>query len=139
MLEGELRARVGGRGAQIGGRGDTLEVPAGTPHTMWNAGPGRARAVWQTRPALKTEAFFEMVWGLAQGERERRGDARPRQGRRDVQRVRGRVPPRAARPGMSWLRRRRARRAGRAGQGELHVGDPRFDDWEVMGDFDRRR
>lgn len=22
------------------------------------------------------------------------------------------------------------------GQGELHVGDPRFDDWEVVGDFD---
>ena len=36
---------------------------------------------------------------------------------------------------MSWLRRRpRGRRA--PGQGELHVGDPRFDDWEVVGDFD---
>jgi hypothetical protein len=45
--------------------GETLDVPAGTPHTMWNPGPQRARAVWQTRPALKTEAFFEIVWGLA--------------------------------------------------------------------------
>jgi len=36
---------------------------------------------------------------------------------------------------MSWLRRRRG--TPRApGQGELHVGDPRFDDWEVVGDFD---
>jgi hypothetical protein len=36
---------------------------------------------------------------------------------------------------MSWLRRRRS--APRApGQGELQVGDPRFDDWEVVGDFD---
>jgi hypothetical protein len=33
---------------------------------MWNPGPGPARAVWQTRPALKTEGFFELVWGLAQ-------------------------------------------------------------------------
>jgi hypothetical protein len=33
---------------------------------MWNPGPDRARAVWQTRPALRTEAFFELVWGLAQ-------------------------------------------------------------------------
>jgi hypothetical protein len=41
-------------------------LPAGTPHTMWNPGPRRARALWQTRPALKTEAFFELVWGLAQ-------------------------------------------------------------------------
>ena len=38
---------------------------------------------------------------------------------------------------MNWLRRRRAQGAdGVPGQGELHVGDPRFDDWEVMGDFD---
>jgi len=36
---------------------------------------------------------------------------------------------------MSWLRRRpRAPRT--PGQGELHVGDPRFDGWEVVGDFD---
>ena len=36
---------------------------------------------------------------------------------------------------MSWLkRRRRAQRV--AGQGELQIGDPRFDDWEVVGDFD---
>jgi hypothetical protein len=36
---------------------------------------------------------------------------------------------------MSWLRRRRAA-ARVAGQGELHIGDPRFDEWEVVGDFD---
>jgi hypothetical protein len=34
---------------------------------------------------------------------------------------------------MSWLRRRRERGAG--GQRELHVGDPRFDDWDVVHDF----
>ena len=27
-------------------------------------------------------------------------------------------------------------RDGRAEQGELHVGDPRFDDWEVVHDFE---
>jgi hypothetical protein len=38
---------------------------------------------------------------------------------------------------MSWLWRRRGRSEQRApGQGELQVGDPRFDDWEVVGDFD---
>jgi quercetin dioxygenase-like cupin family protein len=66
VLEGELRAQVGGA-EHVLHAGDTLDLPAGTPHSMWNPGPGRARAVWQTRPALKTEAFFEMVWGLAQG------------------------------------------------------------------------
>jgi len=65
VLEGELRARVGDEDRTVRA-GDTLEVPAGTPHAMWNAGPGPARALWQTRPALRTEAFFELVWGLAQ-------------------------------------------------------------------------
>lgn len=38
---------------------------------------------------------------------------------------------------MRWLRRRRAGgRRRMPGQGELHVGDPRFDGWEVVGDFD---
>jgi len=36
---------------------------------------------------------------------------------------------------MSWLRRR-GRTARAPGQGELHVGDPRFDDWDVVGEFD---
>jgi hypothetical protein len=31
---------------------------------MWAAEAG-TRVNWQTRPALKTEAFFETVWGLA--------------------------------------------------------------------------
>ena len=65
LLEGELHAKVGGADHMLHA-GDILDVPAGTPHSMWNPGPGRARAVWQTRPALRTEAFFEMVWGLAQ-------------------------------------------------------------------------
>ena len=66
VLEGELRARIGGTERTLAA-GETLDVPAGTPHSMWNPGPGRTRAGWQTRPALRTEAFFEMVWGLAQG------------------------------------------------------------------------
>jgi hypothetical protein len=36
---------------------------------------------------------------------------------------------------MSWLRRRaRGARTAR-GQRELHIGDPRFDDWDVVHDF----
>jgi mannose-6-phosphate isomerase-like protein (cupin superfamily) len=65
VIEGELRARVGDVEHTLRA-GETLDVPAETPHTMWNPGPERTRAVWQTRPALRTEQFFEMVWGLAQ-------------------------------------------------------------------------
>ena len=74
VLEGEVRARVGEVEHAIRA-GETLDVPAGTPHAMWNPGPGRARAAWQTRPALRTEAFFEMVWGLAQA--SARGEEMP--------------------------------------------------------------
>jgi hypothetical protein len=31
---------------------------------MWNEGPERARTLWQTRPALRTENFFETIVGL---------------------------------------------------------------------------
>jgi hypothetical protein len=55
--------------------GETLVVPVRTPHSMWNPGPGPARAVWQTRPALKTEAFFELVWGLARATKENPADS----------------------------------------------------------------
>jgi len=65
VLEGELHARIGDEQRTLRA-GDVLELPAATPHTMWNPGPGRARAIWQTRPALKTEALFELLWGLAQ-------------------------------------------------------------------------
>ncbi len=44
--------------------GEVLILPPGVPHQMWAAQAG-VRVNWQTRPALKTEAFFETVWGLA--------------------------------------------------------------------------
>ena len=44
--------------------GEILTIPPGTPHEMWAEDAG-SRANWQTRPALKTEEFFETVWGLA--------------------------------------------------------------------------
>lgn len=43
---------------------EVLTVAPGAPHQMWAAEAG-ARVNWQTRPALKTEAFFGNVWGLA--------------------------------------------------------------------------
>ena len=65
VLEGELQVRIGDAERTLPA-GETIDVPPGTPHAMWNAGPASARALWQTRPALRTEGFFELAWGLAQ-------------------------------------------------------------------------
>jgi len=44
--------------------GDVVEVPAGTPHTWWNAGDDETRVVIEFRPALRTEEIFEILFGL---------------------------------------------------------------------------
>jgi quercetin dioxygenase-like cupin family protein len=59
ILEGTMKARIGDEPARELKAGDTLDIGAGIVHAMWNEGPGRARTLWQTRPALRTEQFFE--------------------------------------------------------------------------------
>ena len=41
--------------------GETIDIPRGTPHQMWNDGPVPARASWQTRPAGRTEQWFRDI------------------------------------------------------------------------------
>lgn len=65
VLEGRVAARIDGSDRTLQ-PGETFELAPGMPHTMWNPGPGPARAIWQTQPALGTEAFFAAMWGLAQ-------------------------------------------------------------------------
>lgn len=63
VLEGEIHARVGEQRHTLR-PGDVLDIPAGAPHQMWCEVPSRQR--WTTTPALKTERFFETMWGLQQ-------------------------------------------------------------------------
>ena len=63
-LCGAPRAARRRRGAGALRAGEVLAVPPGTPHEMW-AESGRTRVSWRTYPAPKTEAFFEILWGLA--------------------------------------------------------------------------
>jgi quercetin dioxygenase-like cupin family protein len=69
ILEGTMHARVGGE-QRVLVAGDTLEIEAGVPHAMWNEGPQRARTLWQTRPALRTENFFEAIVRLGSAGRQ---------------------------------------------------------------------
>ena len=55
--EGQLTVKLAGQNIVLQS-GDSLDVPRGTPHTMWNSGDSVARATWQVRPALRSEQFF---------------------------------------------------------------------------------
>jgi len=64
ILEGTMHALIAGEERELRS-GDTIDIEAGVPHSMWNEGPDRARTLWQTRPALRTEDFFESLFRLA--------------------------------------------------------------------------
>ena len=68
VLEGVLRARVNGVEHELA-QGDTLEVPTGAVHQMWNEGDVPARASWRTEPAGRTAEWFAELDAL-------RGDGR---------------------------------------------------------------
>ena len=64
VLSGTFRVRVGETEATFE-TGDEFTVPAGTPHWMHNIGDEEGRLYWEIRPAMKSQAFFETMWGLA--------------------------------------------------------------------------
>ncbi len=70
VLEGEIHALVGDEEHTLR-PGDTLDVPAGVAHQMWCDVPSVQR--WTTTPALRTERFFETIWGMQQDGRTGNG------------------------------------------------------------------
>jgi mannose-6-phosphate isomerase-like protein (cupin superfamily) len=73
ILAGTMHARVDGAERELRA-GDTLDIEAGVVHSMWNEGPEPARTLWQTRPALRTEEFFERTAAVFQGAKEQGRD-----------------------------------------------------------------
>lgn len=65
VVSGTLRGRVGGK-ELAGVKGETVVVPAGTPHLWWNSGDEELHVRVEVRPALNFESFFETFFGLAQ-------------------------------------------------------------------------
>jgi mannose-6-phosphate isomerase-like protein (cupin superfamily) len=63
VLEGELTAVVDGE-ERVLAAGDTLEVPRGAVHKMWNSGGGTTRAIWRTLPAGRTLEWWQALDGL---------------------------------------------------------------------------
>jgi hypothetical protein len=77
VLEGTLTARVDGDERELG-PGETLDIPRGTRHQIWNKGDQLTRATWQTRPAGRTERWFRSIDRLyAEGRVGRKGTPGP--------------------------------------------------------------
>lgn len=63
VLSGRMGVKAGERERFLGA-GEEIVVPSGTPHTFWNAGEEILHHAVELKPALKSEAFFETVFGL---------------------------------------------------------------------------
>jgi mannose-6-phosphate isomerase-like protein (cupin superfamily) len=73
VISGSLGIRIEGR-EQVLNAGEKAVVPAGTPHTIWNAGEGETHLRVEFQPALQTEAFFKSMFALARdGKTDRQG------------------------------------------------------------------
>jgi quercetin dioxygenase-like cupin family protein len=54
--------------------GEALTIPADIPHYFWNGADEEAHYIQEFRPALRIDAFFELLFGLAQdGKLDHRG------------------------------------------------------------------
>ena len=60
VLAGSITTLVDGSERALDA-GDTIDIPAGTVHQMWNAGEAEARVLWRTAPAGRTLAWFEAL------------------------------------------------------------------------------
>lgn len=68
VTAGVLHFRVTGEECRVAA-GESITIPAGTPHFFWNDGPETAHAVQWFQPALKTRAFFETLFALAEDDK----------------------------------------------------------------------
>jgi len=65
VVAGGIKMRVNGVVSDLL-TGQKATVSAGTPHVWWNASDQEARVMVELQPALRSEAFFETFFGLAQ-------------------------------------------------------------------------
>jgi quercetin dioxygenase-like cupin family protein len=63
ILAGQLHARVDGE-ERVLEAGDTLSIPRGSVHSMWNPGDDPVRAIWETSPRGRTLQWFQAIDAL---------------------------------------------------------------------------
>lgn len=64
VLTGALHFSVRGE-VRVVRAGETIVIPPKTPHRFWNEGEVDAHAIQEFRPALRTDTFFESLFGMA--------------------------------------------------------------------------
>jgi Cupin domain len=64
VISGSLRFSVGGEERSVEA-GQSITIPANTPHHFWNDGEEEAHSVQWFRPALNIDRFFESYFALA--------------------------------------------------------------------------
>lgn len=65
IQSGQLKLEIGGK-TSVYKPGETITIPAGTPHEWWNDSASMPLQMEvKFEPALKTEIFFEQFFGLA--------------------------------------------------------------------------
>lgn len=60
VLAGTLRVRVDGEERTLAA-GETIEIPRGAVHQMWNPTEEPTRALWRTSPAGRTEQWYRDI------------------------------------------------------------------------------
>lgn len=64
VFAGELTVRIDGQLIVLR-QGETLHIPKGKVHSMWNNSEAKTTVNWKVRPAMDTEYFLETATGLA--------------------------------------------------------------------------
>ncbi len=75
VVAGGLRAWIAGTEREYEA-GETIELPIGTVHSLWNPGSEPVRARWRTTPAGRTEQWFRAIDRI-RGEGRLREDGMP--------------------------------------------------------------
>ena len=79
VLQGKFRTKIGDI-EHIYETGKKYRVPKNTPHWMHNISDHQGCLLWQVCPAMKTQTFFETMWGLeADGKFSKNGVPNPLQ------------------------------------------------------------
>lgn len=60
VLTGTVQIEIDGTTRELGG-GESIEIPRGRTHRLWNDHSEPARVVWRTSPAGRTEQWFRAI------------------------------------------------------------------------------